>query len=102
MKPKAFMPAMSDNKTSVFRVQGLTERQVWSLGDAYLVLPPHKELLARAEISVAQVRSVGLQVESAEPPPRHANITDWSTQKDESMSRAQELAAEAVLRLRHP
>jgi hypothetical protein len=102
VKPQAFMPALSDNKTSVFRVQGLTEGQVWCLGEAFLMLPPHKALVARAEISVAHIRSVNLQVRPTEPPPRHADITDWPIEKHEAMSRAQELAAEAVLRLRHP
>jgi hypothetical protein len=84
----------------VFRVQGLTERQIWSLGDAYVVLPLDNKLHARAELSVAQITGVGLQVESAEPPLRHANIGGWPVEKHEWMSQAQELAAVATLRLR--
>jgi hypothetical protein len=100
VKPRAFHPAVRDHKTSVFRVQELTERQIWSLGDQYVASPLGKELRARAELSVAQITAVGLQVEPAEPPPRHANIVDWPIEKHEWMSRAQELAAVAVLRLR--
>ena len=98
--PHAFHPAPSDHKTSLFRVQGLAERQIWELGDAYVILLPGNALRARAELSVAQITSVGLRVESAEPPPRHANIVDWPVEKHEWMSRAQELAAVATLRLR--
>ena len=100
VKPGALHPTPSDHKTSVFRVQGLTERQIWSLGDVYVVLPSGNELRARAELSVKQIAGVGLRVESAEPPPRHANIVDWPGEKHQWMSRAQELAAVATLCLR--
>ena len=100
VKPGAFHPTASNHKTSVFRVQGLTERQIWSLGDVYVALPSGNELRARAELSVEQIAGVGLRVESSEPPPRHANIVDWPGEKHEWMSRAQELAAVATLRLR--
>ena len=84
----------------MFRVQGLRERQIWRLGDAFVALPLGNELRARAELSVAQITGFGLRVESAEPPPRHANIADWPGEKHEWMSRAQELADVATLRLR--
>jgi len=100
VKPRAFHPAARDHKTSVFRVRELTDRQIWSLGDRYVASPLGKELRARAELSVAQITEVGLQVEPAEPPTRHANIAAWPIEKDEWMSRAQELAAVAILRLR--
>jgi len=100
VKPRAFHPAARDHKTSIFRVQELTGRQIWSLGDKYVASPLGKDLRARAELSVAQIIEVGLQVEPAEPPPRHANIADWPSEKHEWMSRAQELAAVAILRLR--
>lgn len=100
VRPRAFHPAPKDHKTSVFRVQALTEHQIWSLGDRHVASPLGKELRARAELSVAQITAVGLQVKPAEPPPRHANITGWPIEKHAWMSRAQELAAVAILRLR--
>ena len=100
VKPRAFHPARRDHKTSVFRVQGLTEHQVWRVGDVYVALPLGGEVLARAELSVAQIADAGLRLESAEPPLRHANIVEWPPEKDAWMSRAQELAAVATLRLR--
>jgi hypothetical protein len=81
-------------------VQGLTDGEIWALGDEYINLPLGSALLARAELSVEQITTIGLHVESAEPPPRHANIRDWPVGKDERMSKAQELAAVAILRLR--
>jgi hypothetical protein len=100
VKPRAFHPSPKDGKTSIFRVQGLTEFEIWALGDEHIDLPFGGTLLALAEVSVEQITGLGLHVESAEPPPRHANIMDWPAGKDELMSKAQELAALATLRLR--
>lgn len=84
----------------MFRVEGLTEPEIWELGEAHIILAPGSPLHARADLSVEQVNRVGLRVESAEPPIRHANITNWPLEKDQWMSRAQDLAAVAILRLR--
>jgi hypothetical protein len=100
VKPHAFHPAPADHKTSVFRVQGLTESEIWSLGEEHIQSPSGGELRARAELLVAQIAGVGLQVEPQEPPQRHANIAGWPAEKDELMLKAQELAAVATLRLR--
>ena len=102
VKPRAFHPAREDRRTSVFRVLGLSEGKIWKLLDIYVAQPRSKELRARADVSVAEVVALGLRVESAEPPPRHSNITDWPVDKHEWMSRAQELADAAILRVRSP
>jgi len=102
VRPRAFHPAPHDHKTSVFRVQGLEERKIWKLGEIYVARPFGKELRARADLSVANVVAVGLRVESKEPPPRHGNIIDWPVEKHAWMSRAQEVAEGATLRLRVP
>lgn len=81
---------------------GLTERKIWQLGELHVAQPRGKELQARADLSVATVVAVGLRVESQEPPPRHGNIIDWPIEKHVWMSRAQEIAAEATLRMRVP
>ena len=99
VKPQAFHPARKDHKTSVFRISGLSEKEIWRFGDVYVSAVMGRKILARAEVSVAQVDSVELRVESDEPPPRHANITGWASEKDRWMSQAQELAALATLRL---
>lgn len=100
VKPHALHPAPADHKTSVFRVQGLIESEIWSLGDAHVRDPSGSELRARAELLVSQIVDVGLQVEPEEPPQRHANIVGWPLEKREWMSKAQGLAAVATLRLR--
>ncbi|MGH7774408.1 MAG: hypothetical protein ACREQA_19465 [Candidatus Binatia bacterium] len=99
VKPRAFHPARKDHKTSVFRIRGLSEKQIWLLGDVYVAAVVGREILARAEFSIAHIHSVALRLEPDEPPPRHANIAGWASEKDRWMSQAQELAASATLRL---
>ena len=99
VKPRAFHPAREDHKTSVFRIAGLSERKVWLLGDLRVTAALKRKILARADVLVTHVQSVGLQVQPDEPPPRHANITGWASEKDRWMSEAQELALLATLRL---
>ncbi len=100
VKARALHPARRDHKTSVFRVDGLSERHIWELGDAHVARARDKPLLARADLFVRQVARVGLRVEAQEPPPRHANISGWPAEKHNWMSVALELAALATLKLR--
>ena len=83
----------------MFRIPGLSEKEIWQFGDVYVAAVVGRKILARAELSVGQVDRIGLRVEPDEPPPRHANITGWASEKDRWMSQAQELAALATLRL---
>lgn len=98
MKPRAFQPARN-NKTSVFRIIDLAEEEVWRLADEHAAGDRGKAE-ARAMLLVHQVTKAGLRVEPDNIPPRHANLTGWPTAKDEWKSVAQELAAEATLRVR--
>jgi len=75
----------------------MSENEIWRFGEVYVASVLERKILARAEVSVAQVNTVELRVESDEPPPRHANITGWASEKDRWMSQAQELAALATL-----
>jgi hypothetical protein len=99
---RAFLPEGQPNayETSVFRVQELTETQIWNTGDEYVAIPRGKPVYARAELAVKTITNMRLRVISAEPPPRHAVIVNWPAAKDERMSLAQLLAADATLRLR--
>lgn len=102
VKPKALHPAPADHRTSVFRIEKLSEAQVWKLGEVHVAIPRNRELLARAELKARDITSVGLSLQANEPPPRHANITGWPVAKHEWMSLAQELAARATLKVRPP
>ena len=48
-----------------------------------------------ATVTAEAITSVGLGVEPAEPPPSHAVIVGWPTEKDQQKERAQ-LIAEAA------
>jgi hypothetical protein len=104
VKPQAFHPNPKDYKTSIFRIESLSESQIWKLGDTFINLPSGNKPCARADLLVLEITGIGLQVESKEPPLRHANIAGWASEKDKMMNQAQELAAVARLRLRvtHP
>ncbi len=100
VKWKAFEPAKTDHRTSVFRTDQLSEAQVRSLGDEYVAPIRKKAILGRAEATVRNIVDLGLRVEPAQPPPRHANIADWPQAKPEWKILAIELAASAILKLR--
>ncbi len=70
------------------------------MGDHLVASVSGRRLLARAELNVANITSVGLQVEVDDTPPRHANIIGWPLEKDEWMSLAQQLATFATLKIR--
>jgi len=84
--------------TSVYRTSGLSEREIWEIGDNY-VAPKRKMLIeARAELTVADVEAVGLRVEpDVIPHPLHANIDGWPTEKDEWKMFGHELAERAAV-----
>lgn len=100
VKPRAFYPAHNDHKTSVFRILGLDDQNIWKIGDKEVANPRGRALRARADLTVSNVLEVGLSVEADEPPPRHANVSSWPQGKHVYLSLAQELAASAKLHLR--
>lgn len=100
VRPRALEPARQDHKTSVYRIVGLPEREVWRLGERHVEPARGKPILARADLSVAAIHSIGLVLEPHEPPVRHANIAGWPGEKDVWKSKAQELAALAQLKLK--
>lgn len=101
VKPRAFMPP-SDLKLSVFRTDGLSEEQIWEIGEKRVIqaMSQAKTLYGRADIKVASVLEVNLSVDPDNVPERHANIIGWSADKARRQSLAQELAAESNLILK--
>lgn len=91
---RVFLPSPSDGCTSVFRIEGLTEVEVWELGHAEVATPSARSLHGRADVTVQQVVDSQLQVD---PEPsshvRHANIVGWPHEKPEQIRLAQLLAA---------
>lgn len=101
VKPKAFMPP-SDLKLSVFRIDGLSLKQIWEIGEQQVIqaMPQTKVLYGLANIKVAKVNEVSLSIDPDNRPMRHANIIGWPANKARRQSIAQELAAEAKLVLK--
>lgn len=92
----AFLP--KDGQTSVFRVSGIADSDIWDIGNDEVAFKRNLPLVGRADISVAAVLNSGLQVAPHEPPPRHANIVNWPEEKSAQRLKAMELAAEAQYR----
>ncbi|MDY7000562.1 MAG: hypothetical protein SVS15_02120 [Thermodesulfobacteriota bacterium] len=99
VKPKAFMPAR-DLKLSVYRVEGLTDQELWEIGENSVAQPSGRTLHGSAEILASRVLEKDLNIDPDDIPPRHANVIGWPQEKHEQKSVAQELAAVAVLKLR--
>lgn len=101
VKPIALEPSGEDRSTSVFRIVGLSEPQIWRLGSTFVAEPRKRNIHARAELTVESIQALTLVITPSEPPPRHALIRDWPADKSAAMSIAQQLAAECTLVL-HP
>lgn len=85
-----------DRRLSVFRISGLQENEVWSIGDSLRAQP----LSGRADISAMSVLESGLLIDADDIPPRHANITGWPEEASAIKLKAIELAEKASLRLK--
>lgn len=98
VKHHAFTP--KNGETSVFRVAGLPNWWIWSLGrksaGAVRGQPPR----ARADLATAIVRQAGLDVLPAtRVHKRHANIVGWHRDKEKERLAAMELARFSTLLL---
>lgn len=96
VKAAAFLPNRK-LETSVFRTTDLDEATVWPLADAAVLNREGAQLHGRADIFARHARVTGLEVRAQEPPPRHADLIGWSSEKDAQKSRAQKLSVAAKL-----
>ncbi len=96
----AFLPNPKNGETSVFRISGISDEEVWDIGNREVVKDPNRPILGRADISASVVVAKGLEVSPSVPPERHANIVGWPTEKSKQKLIAIELAADAHFRRR--
>jgi hypothetical protein len=104
---RVFLPPKKGNFThefSAFRIEGMTEPEVWELGDT----SSGRHTLARGDFRAPDVRKCRtngwkLDIEPSEPPPRHASIIGWPPveERDARKSLAQLLRADAQLVIRN-
>ncbi len=89
----AFLPNPKNGETSVFRISGITDNEIWAIGEREVVPIQNKPILGRANIETSIVISKVLKVIPSEPPEKHADITGWPEEKSEQKQIALELAA---------
>lgn len=104
VKYGAFLPHRNAEtsvlEVSVFRITGLPEVEIWSVGELEVAEKSGRTLRARADISVATVQAKELHADLDDIPPGHANIVGWPDEKSKQKLMAIELAASALLRVK--
>ncbi len=86
VKPSAFLPP-GDGKTSISRHGAEPRTALWLLAEHAVGI---RTLHGAAIVKARHVRTVPLEVEPDEPPPRHANIVGWhSSEIDPDLARAE-------------
>jgi hypothetical protein len=103
---RVFLPPRKGDYThelSSFRIEGLSEDQVWTLGDT----SSGRTTLARGDFFAPSARkcktnSWVLDIEPSEPPERHARIIGWPPveERDARKNLAQMVRAQAQLVVR--
>lgn len=103
-KPAAFLPNPKDRETSVFRCVEISVEHLWGLGQQAV---GERKLYGAAIFKAYVARSVQLDAEPDEPPPRHAAIRRWpwmendpGLQKSRQLEMAAVIASSAGLRLK--
>ena len=91
VKLSAFLPT-KDGKTSVFRHGAEPQADLIAIANEHI--GSNRRVHGVGIIRAGDVRAVQLDVQSQEPPPRHADITDWpsSMEKAEQKARQKEIA----------
>jgi len=97
------MPA-SDGARSIFRISGLPDSEIWSLGLEKVARLRNLPLLGRFDVNAGLVYDQELRFNAdADRRSRHADIIGWPPEKEKQQSIAQNLAAEArLIPLRQP
>lgn len=97
VKPKAFSPPPHN---SVFGISELRDSQIWEIGTGHVAKILQRELKARGDLNANAVIDLGLRIVPDEKGhPRHANLEGWPDAKEDQMSVAIDLAAEATLHI---
>ena len=75
VKQSAFLPNKKDGKTSVFRHGAEPQSALITIANEHI--GGDRRVHGAGIIRASDVRAVQLDVQSQEPPPRHADITNW-------------------------
>jgi hypothetical protein len=93
---KAFLPP-SDLQLSVFRIDGLSLEEVWTIGN-YVV---NTMVEPRTLYGVGKIKVTSMQIESIvvtldEPPQRHCTATNWPIEEAKQLLIAEKMAIDAT------
>ena len=92
VKPKAFKPN-SNGETSIFVTSGLSENDIWSMGEEHLC--DANKVYGRADVVANVVIDLKkIKIDYNDNPEYHANL-NWPEDKEEIQEMAQVLAANA-------
>ena len=99
VKYSAFLPT-PNGETSVFRIENLTEDEIWEIGKTEVADRRNKALKARGDVIASSIykEDLGLEPEISSHP-LHANIINWPTVKSEKILIAKKIAESAELHL---
>lgn len=100
VKWAAFLPNPKTGDTSVFRTSGISDDEIWAIGDREVGKKRGKPVLGRADVPASVVLSKKLQIIPSEPPERHANIAAWPDERSQQKLIAIELAEKSQLYLK--
>jgi hypothetical protein len=104
VSPQVFAPSTKTKITSIYRILGCSEEEIWAIGDRYVtdLHPEHKPVLARADLEAEKVTKIGLKIiPCPRPHPRHADVTEWPQEEHLALMKATALANSSVLISRH-
>ena len=75
VKHSAFLPPNDCFDISVYRIQNLSEEEIWEIDDKYVSGMRGKQSLGRADFKLSVLHSINLTFDpNGIPHPRHANI----------------------------
>ena len=90
----AFMP--KNREISVFRISGIEKTEkIWEIGNKEVAIPGNRELKGRADINSKYIKEQRLNIIPKEPPYRHANVTEWDSEKSKNILIAKTMAQKA-------
>jgi len=93
----SFMPPTKNPRTSVYWISGISEEEIWNIGNTH-VAPTRGPILGRADFNSLAVYQAGLAVDLTEiPHPRHADIIHWDQDRKKARLQAMKLADAATL-----
>ena len=97
-KYAAFLPPQESSEISVYRIQDLTEEEIWKIDDKYVSGLRGKKSHGRADLNIDLLPNLNLTIDpNGDPHPRHANVCfSEGMMKDNQKLTAMKLAEASI------